>query len=249
MARDGRFDAKHRCLMALLCCQFAIVILTFETKAFAQQAPAAADAPEDKFFDIAEIRVLGNTVLPSIEVERAVYPYAGPHKSIEDVQAARAALEAAYHSAGYATVFVDIPEQDVGGGIVRLRATEGRIDRLRVSGMRYFSSRKMLAAIPSVKPGEVPKLSDLQSELAVVNAQTPDRTVTPVLKAGRTPGTVDLELAVTDTLPVHGGLTLNNRYTPDTKPLRATFDLSYGNLFQDAQSLAFEYQTSPQQFS
>jgi len=215
---------------------------------FAAHGGEATPAAE-QFFDVNEYRILGNTVLPAIDIERAVYPFAGPHKSIADVQAARAALEAAYHSAGYGTVFVDIPEQDVSAGIVRLHATEGRLDRVHVSGIRYFSGRKILAELPAVKPGEVPRLPDLQSQLAAVNAESTDRPVTPVLKAGRTPGTVDLDLRVNDTLPLHGGLTLNDRYTPDTSKLRSTFDLSYGNLFQDFQSVAFEYQTAPERLS
>ena len=211
-------------------------------------ASAVPEAPEE-YFDVAEYRVLGNTVLKPTDIERAVYPYAGPHKTIKDVQAARGALEEAYHAAGYGTVFVEIPEQDVGAGIVRLRATEGRLDRIRVSGIRYFSSEKILAELSVVKAGAVPKLTDLQSELAAVNAKSADRPVTPILKAGRTPGTVDLELHVADTLPLHGGVTLNDRYTPDTTHLRSTLDLSYGNLFQDFQSVAFEYQTSPQRIA
>lgn len=213
-----------------------------------KQSPAAGDRKE-QLFDIQEYRVLGNSVLPVKDIERAVYPFEGPHKSIQDVQAARAALEKAYHDAGYGTVFVDIPEQDVGPGIVRLRVTEGRLDRVRVSGVRYFSGRQILAELPAAKQGTVPQLPALQTELAAVNAASSDRSVTPVLKAGRTPGTVDLDLQVNDTLPVHGGLTLNNRYTPDTSKLRATLDLSYGNLFQNFQSLALELQTAPQDVS
>jgi hemolysin activation/secretion protein len=210
---------------------------------------AAASEPKKEVFDINEFRILGNTVLPTKVIEQAVYPYEGPRKTIEDVQAARAALEKAYHDAGYGTVFVDVPEQDVGPGIVRLRATEGRFDRVRVTGARYVSGRKLLAELPVVKEGAVPQLPALQSQLTAMNAESPDRSVVPVLKAGRTPGTVDLDLQVQDTLPLHGGVTLNDRYTPDTTRLRSTLDLSYGNLFQDNQSLAFEYQSAPQRLN
>ncbi|HEY4340738.1 MAG TPA: ShlB/FhaC/HecB family hemolysin secretion/activation protein [Steroidobacteraceae bacterium] len=218
----------------------------------AADAPQAANSSADakaEHFDINEIRVLGNSVLPVRAIEQAVYPFTGPGKSIDDVQAARAALEKAFHDAGYGTVFVDIPEQDVGEGIVRLRATEGRLDRVRVSGARYFSKRQILAAMPTATAGEVPRLPALQSEVAGVNAASADRAVTPILKAGRTPGTVDLELRVNDTLPLHGGVTLNNRNTPETTALRSTVDLSYGNLFQDFQSVAFEYQTAPERLA
>lgn len=216
----------------------------------AVDSPAAAtpgtQEPKKAVFDINEFRILGNSVLPVKVIERTVYPYEGPSKTIDDVQAARAALEKAYHDAGYGTVFVDIPEQDVGAGIVRLRATEGRFDRVRVTGARYVSGRKLLAELPVATEGDVPQLPALQNQLSMLNAESPDRIVTPVLKAGRTPGTVDLDLQVQDKLPLHGGVTLNDRYTPDTTHLRDTVDLSYGNLFQDYQSLAFEYQGAPE---
>ncbi len=206
-------------------------------------APGAAPAAET--FEIREFRVLGNSVLSVRDVERAVYGYTGPQRTITDVQAARGALEESYRAAGYGTVFVDIPEQDVGEGIVRLRVTEGRLDRIRVSGARYFSNRKLLAALPTLQPGAVPQLPALQGELADANRQSTDLAVTPILKAGRTPGTVDVELRVKDELPLHGSVAVNDRYTVNTSRLRTVIDLSYGNLFQDFHSVSFEYQTAP----
>jgi hemolysin activation/secretion protein len=251
------FATQLRMLAWIGCCASAVPVhgapgtvaagVTQSTQPPASDSTAnTASADANERFDVLEFRVLGNSALPVTEVERAVYPYAGPNKTLKDVQAAREALERAYRTAGFGTVFVDIPEQDVTGGVVRLQVTEGRIDRVRVSGVRYFSQRRILAALPAVQTGQVPQLPALQAELATLNAQSTDRAVTPVLKAGRTPGTVDLDLRVNDSLPVHGGASLNNRYTPDTSQLRTTIDLSYGNLFQDFQSLAFEYQTAPQ---
>src|SRR4051812_3389568 len=128
------------------------LLLLFASGGCAWAAPpdVPASAVADEAFDVLEFRVLGNTVLQAIDIERAVYPYAGPRKTFKDVQAAGKALENAYHTAGYGTVFVDIPEQDVGDGIVRLRVSEGRIDRIHVSGARYFSNRKLLATLPSL---------------------------------------------------------------------------------------------------
>ena len=53
--------------------------------------------------------MLHNSTLTPRQVEAAVYPHLGPDKTLQDVQAARADLEKAYHDAGYSTVFVDIP--------------------------------------------------------------------------------------------------------------------------------------------
>jgi hemolysin activation/secretion protein len=206
----------------------------------------AADAPGETF-DIFEYRVLGNSVLPTIEVERAVLPLLGPGKTLDDVEHARTALETLYHDKGYGTVFVDIPEQDVGEGVVRLRVTEGTIERVRVTGARYFSNREIRAAVPAAKTGIVPHLPTLQKELTDLNTQTPDRNAVPVLKAGSRPGTVALALTVKDELPLHGSVELNNQYTSDTTELRAIASASYDNLFGRLDSLSFQYQTAPEE--
>jgi hemolysin activation/secretion protein len=212
--------------------------------AVATEPPAAA--PSEQQFDVHEYRVLGNTVMSNRDIEGVLYPRLGDKKTLADVETARAALENAYHTAGYATVFVDIPPQEVGDGIVRLRVTEGRIRVRTISGARYFSEGKILERLPAAAPGQVPKLPDLQQQLNAINTETSDRTVVPVLKAGPEPGTMDVALNVTDHLPLHASLDINNDYTPDTSSLRATASLSYNNLFGDLDSIAVQYTGSPQ---
>jgi hemolysin activation/secretion protein len=212
--------------------------------AAAPPAPAAAGAQQR--FSVQEYRVLGNTVLPNRAIETVLYPRLGDAKTLEDVQAARGALEQAYHEAGYATVFVDVPPQEVTDGVVRLRVTEGRLRERTISGARYFSEEKILAALPATAPGQVPRLPDLQRELNAVNTQTADRSVVPVLKPGPDPGTMDLALKVDDHLPVHGGVDLNNQYTAGTDPLRATVSLGYYDLWGELDSLSGQYTWAPQ---
>jgi len=86
---------------------------------------AAPDASpsDDRRFDVLEYRVLGNKSLDVATVERAVYAHLGPGLGIADVEAARTSVEQAYRTAGFGTVYVDIPEQDIERGIVRLKVT------------------------------------------------------------------------------------------------------------------------------
>jgi hemolysin activation/secretion protein len=212
-------------------------------------AAAAPAAASNARFDVHEYRVLGNSVLSNRDIETVLYPQLGDSKTIEDVQTARGALEKAYHDRGFATVFVDIPEQEVADKIVRFHVTEGRLHSVTISGARYFSERKIVAALPAATPGKVPSFSALQGQLNAVNARTPDLTVVPVLRAGPTPGTADMALKVSDRLPLHGSIELNNQYSPDTRPLRALASLSYNDLFQHLDTLAAQYQTSPQDTS
>jgi hemolysin activation/secretion protein len=234
------------------CCRLGALVLGANLCAWAMAdarpdaGPTPSNANSAARFDVWEYRVLGNTQLQPIEIERTLYPLLGPGKTLENVEAARAALEKRYHDLGFGTVYVDIPEQEVADGLVRLRVTEGKLARVRVMGARYFANRVILAQLPEAREGAVPNIPDLQKELARLNAQTPDRTVVPVLHAGETPGTVDLDLKVQDRLPVHGTVELNNARTVDTDALRFNSSLSYDNLFQAGNSFSLQYQTSPQ---
>jgi hemolysin activation/secretion protein len=210
--------------------------------------PAIGEAAESQErFDVYEYRVLNNSVLSELQIDKAVYPFLGPRRSFADVQAARAALERTYRDAGYSTVFVDVPEQSVDSGIVRLKVTEGRLGHLKVSGARYFPARQILKETASLVPGSVPHFPDVQRDLTQVNGATRDRAVTPVLRSGEIPGTVDLELKVRDELPAHGGVEVNDRYTADTTRTRVNVNFSYDNLWRKFHSLSLQYQTAPEQ--
>lgn len=200
---------------------------------------------EEAGFDILEFVIEGNTVLPVGRVEEAVYPHLGEKKSIQDAEAARAALEKAYHDGGYLTVFVDIPEQEVAGGVVRLRVTEGRVERLRVSGARYFSLGRIKEKAPDLAEGGVPYFPAVQQQLAAVN-RSADRRVTPLLRPGRSPGKVEVELKVDDSLPLHGSVELNDRYSANTSRTRLSANLRYDNLWQKEHSLSLSAQTAPE---
>ncbi len=212
---------------------------------------APADRPEAKAqaeprFDILEYRIEGNSVLSRGQIERAVYPHLGPRRTIADVERARASLEKTYRDAGYATVSVDIPEQKVSGGSVSLRVTEGRLSKVHVKGSRYYSLNRIRSQLPALEPGTVPHMPALQEQLAAVNRASADRGLTPVFRAGDTPGTVEVDLRVRDELPLHASLELNNRYTQDTEKLRLLASLRYDNLWQREHSAVLQYQTAPQ---
>ena len=210
------------------------------------ETPLRAGQVATEHFGILEYRVLNNSTLSARQIERAIYPHLGPDRSLSDVQAARADLEKAYRDAGYSTVYVDIPEQSVEAGIVRLAVTEGRLDRVTVKGARYFMDRRILAAVPSLKPDAVPHFPDVQKQVDALNQASPELSVVPILKPGPDPGTVDVDLKVKDQLPLHANLEINNRYTADTTHTRLNLNVSYDNLFQRYQTLALQFQTAPE---
>ena len=199
-------------------------------------------------FDVMEYVVEGNTVLEAEAIERAVYPFMGPEKNIADVEAAAAALQKIYRDRGYGNVTVDVPEQRADSGAITLRVTEGRIVRTRVMGSRYFSQGYILERVDSAAEGQVPHFPTLQTQLGSVN-RTADRRVAPLLRPGREPGTTEIDLVVTDALPLHGSVGLNNQAGPNTSSTRLTASLRYDNLWQRDHSLGLQWVMSPEKTS
>lgn len=225
---------------AMLRCAFlsAAILAVFPAVALAQAGTEAR-------FDIWEYEVGGVGRLPDTAIEAAVYPHLGEGKSFADVEAARSSLEKAFRDAGYQTVLVEIPEQSVASGVVRLTVTEAKLERVRVVGSRYHSQERVLAEAPALVEGEVPHFPAVQEDIARLN-RMPGRRVTPVLKPGKAPGTTEIELGVEDSPPWGGSLGLTDDHSPKTEPLRLTAGLHYDNLFQRLHALNLQYQTSPQ---
>lgn len=211
--------------------------------------PQAAPKQPAASFDLFELRVKGNTLLDKKQLERTIYPFLGPKKSIDNVDLARSALEDLYRLKGYQTVSVDIPEQDVKNGIVYLQVVEGKVSRLRVKEARYFSLDKIKAGVPELAEGNVPHFPTMQKQLTELSGQSVDRIVQPVLRAGDTPGTLEVDLKVKDELPLHGRVELNGRNVSSTSRLRLVTSLHYDNIWQAMHSASLMYQVSPENSS
>ena len=210
--------------------------------AMAQEA-AAQPAAEQRF-DVFEYLIEGNTVLAATAIERAVYPFLGPQRSLRDVELARAALEKAYQEQGYLTVSVELPEQRVNTGEVKLRVVEGSVEKLRVTGAQYHLPSKIRAGAPSLAAGSVPQFTEVQQELAALGRQ-PDRRLMPLLRPGKTPGKLEVELQVEDQLPLHASVEANNKQSPNTVEGRVESSLRYDNLFQRGHSLGLNWIVAP----
>jgi hemolysin activation/secretion protein len=212
-------------------------------------SPAAADPASEparaRTLDINEFRVEGGSQLSAVEVGQAVYPFLGPMRALEDVERARQALEQAYSDKGFQAVAVSIPQQTVRDGVVRLVVQEGTVGRLRVRGARWFSPRDVKKQAPSVAEGAVPNFNAIVRDIVTLN-QIPDRRVTPAIRAGAVPGTVDVDLDVEDKLPLHGSLEVNDRHSANTVDHRLSGSLRYDNLWQLGHSIGLSFQLAPE---
>jgi hemolysin activation/secretion protein len=227
-------------LLVLLC-----ILPWSPTVGLAQDAETPAKEPSPMRLYIREFRIQGSTKLPGTVAEEAVYPFLGPHRTPEDVDAAAAALQKAYDKAGFKTISVTIPPQSPKSGVILLNVEEQVVGRLLVKGAKWFLPSRTLRKAKSMQPGMVPNFDDVQRDIIAMN-KSADLRVTPDLQPGVEPGTWDITLNVEDKFPLHGSLELNNRYSPNTVPLRLSGGLSYSNLWQLGHGAGFNFQIAPE---
>ena len=223
-----------------------------EVSPAAQEEPVtetgtASVQPEQKeqTFTIRRFVIEGSGIFSNDELQKQVKQFVGREKTAADVEGARDALERFFHDQGYPTVLVNIPEQSVQNRVIRLDVIENRVGTVKVTGNRWFSTEKIIDELPSLAPGRVIRLQQLQVEVNRLN-RNPDFKVVPDMQPGVAPESVDLTLKVEEKFPLHGSLELNNRSSHDTTALRLNAALRYDNLWQREHSLSLQYQTAPE---
>lgn len=210
----------------------------------AAQEQASTTVPPAARVNINEYLVRGNSVLDAREIERAVTPYLGPDRTLQDVEAARLALQTAYQGKGYQSVYVELPEQQVSGGVVVLQVSETRVGEVKVVGAQHNDPQRLRARVPALQAGVVPDFAQAQAQLTELN-RNGKRQVIPLVKPGAD-GRMDVELKVDDASPWRYNASVNNDHSVDTEPLRSTVSIGNDNLWQRDHTASLTFFAAPQ---
>ena len=194
----------------------------------------------DDSFDIVRFRIVGNTLLPEAEVQAAVAPLAGPKRVYGDIQKALEALEAVYRRAGYSTVQVYVPEQELTSGVVRLQVTEGVIGKVLISGNKYFDNANIRASLPELKEGRAPNLRQMSEAIQLAN-ESPAKQVGVTLGMSEEEGKVDAKVAVAEDNPQRIFATADSTGTAATGVSRVGLAYQNANLFNRDHTLTLAY--------
>lgn len=203
-----------------------------------------AHAQVDEHFDIKRFAVEGNTLLPAASVDALVAPYSGGQKVYGDVQRALEALEKAYRAAGYGTVHVHVPEQELTSGVVRLIVSEGVLGKVTVVGNHEFSEANVRASLPALKEGTVPNVRVLSENIQLSN-ENPAKRIDVTLGVGQGENKIDAKVGVTEEKPQKFFVTFDNTGNPSSGRSRLGFAFQNANLFDLDHVLTLAYTTSP----
>ncbi len=214
---------------------FAAMVLACGVLAHAQDAPT---------FAIRGYQIEGNSLLPQPTVSNTVMPFTGPKASFETIQLALEALEKAYLQAGFGSVRIEVPEQDLQDGVVRLLVVEARLERVVVEGAKFHDEANIRRALPALRTGEVVNVNQLQRNLHLAN-ESFSRHLGVTFRQSEATAQTDAIVRVADDKPLRFVVSLDDTGNLTTGRYRLGLSLLHSNLFNLDHALSVQWLTSP----
>lgn len=201
-----------------------------------------AVVPEGPSFAIRGFEIVGESPLSSGDVSRVVAPFLRTDATIETLQKATAALEAALKERGFVLHRVSLPPQEV-GGVVKLNIVKFLIGTVTMEGRHNLSEANIRASVPELAEGTAPNFRTLAVQTAIANESQAKR-VQVALKESQEADKIDARIVVTEARPWSFSATSSNTGSSATGNDRLTLAASHANLFDRDHQLTLAYTTS-----
>lgn len=192
------------------------------------QAATASPSTSPRF-DVTRFDVRGNTVLAQPELDGLLAPFTGRQRDFASIQDAVHALEAAYSAGGYQMVRVDLPEQELDGGVVVIQVVMTRFGRITISGNSVFDDANIRRSLPGLQEGQAADLQDISRQLRLAN-ENPAKKTLMRLQSGQRDDEVDVALAVQDEKLWTGSASMDNGGTRQTGKTHVGAGIQHANL-------------------
>ncbi len=227
-------------LFALLSCG-----ALWSAGAYAQQAnapsPSSTSAPTPSFV-IRGFDITGDNPLADGEVSSILAPYLRTDATIETLQKATAALEAALKDKGYTLYRVALPPQEV-GRTVTLNIVKFVIGKISIEGRERYSEANIRASLPELKEGTAPNFRTLAVQTAIAN-ESQGKQLQVAVKESDDTDKIDVRIIVKESKPWSFSVSESNTGSSATGNDRLTLAGTHSNLFDRDHQLTAAYTTS-----
>lgn len=215
--------------------------------ASAQDTLPPAGSPAVSLPEAAAVRVdiQGNTLLTPAQIAAYQAPLPAP-VTIETIQERVSQLQGAYRSAGYGAVVVNLPEQTITSGVVRLQVVEGKLADVYYQGNLLFTNDNVRRSLPTLIKGQTPDLNAVDANALQVN-ESPAKASRITFQPGQFPGQVDALVVTTERKPTQYSIGFDNTGNEATGDYRASLGFQHANLFQRDHILGVRVEASPTQ--
>lgn len=204
--------------------------------------PELPAQPGGATITVSSFRFVGNTLVDSAELAKAVSGFVGRPLSFTELQQAAAAVANAYREAGW-IVRAYLPRQDVSGGVVSIQIVEAIFGGTRIEGEK--PSRESVQRIEDMvarrqKLGE-PLNADAVDRALLLASDLPAVTVAGSLEAGTKAGETNLALKFADKPMFMGDGTVDNTGSRSTGRSRFAGNLYVNSPFQAGELFTANY--------
>lgn len=212
------------------------------------QAPAAAPAlpamstPAKPVFAIRGFDITGDNPLSGPDTTRILAPFLRSDATIDTLQKATAALEAALKAGGFALHRVVLPPQSVTDS-VKLEIVKFVVGKITVEGLKTYNAANIRASLPELAEGRAPNFRTLAVQTAIAN-ESQGKNVQIALKEAEAADQIDARIVVTEAKPWNFAVSLSNTGSRDTGRDRLTFSGSHANVFDRDHQFTGAYTTS-----
>ena len=186
----------------------------------------------------------GATLVSAARIDAILAPFLGPDREFGDVQRALEALERSFVDAGYGSVQVLLPEQELEQGTVKFQVIEPRIGKVMVEGNSAYSEANIRASLPALKEGQAPNSIAIAGNLRLAN-ENPGKATTALLRAGSAEGEVDAVVRVVEDKTTRWNLSADNTGSGNTGSYRIGAGVQTVNVLGRDHIFAAQVVTSP----
>lgn len=228
--------AGLRLLAGLLCCGSTFV--------WAQQAPAASpvSSTASPSFVIRGFDLVGENPLADGETSKILAPFLRTNATLDTLQKASSALEAALQAKGFALYRVVLPPQEIGQSVT-FTIVKFVIGKVTVEGQQRYGEANIRASLPELKEGVTPNLRALAVQTAMAN-ESQGKQIQVSLKESEEADQIDAHIVVKESKPWSLSLSASNTGSSATGNDRVTLAGTHSNVLDRDHQATAAYTTS-----
>ena len=193
-------------------------------------------------FFVKRIEVHGGGLLTEDEVNTATRPVDGTQQTLAELLAVADKLTTLLRTKGYLTSYAYIPSQELKDGIITIRVIAGTLGNVSVSGNQSYSGAFIRGHLEKLKDTGALNEAELMRQLLILN-ENDSLDARAALRAGKEPGSTDIQVSVKDKRPFHAGLGYDNFGSNSISRSRLSGHVGVGNLAFDGDMLTLSGMT------
>jgi hemolysin activation/secretion protein len=191
---------------------------------------------------------LGNTLLSEERLAAATRLFQGEASDFETIQKALESLEKAYIAAGYGSVKVEIPEQELESGVVTLQVVEGVLGGVVVEPNAFFDAANVRHSLPALRLGASVNIFELNRNLMLAN-ESGSKVSTVTFKRSLNNKDVDVHVKLAAEDPERWLSVLDNTGSSSTGLYRLGLVYQNANVLNRDHAFSAQLMTSPDHIS